>query len=71
MSAESSTMVIPGATFLYGSDRNEGVNYEMPFVNAKIKELNEQFEVEKSVSMFGTSLAEQWKACDSDDRYSY
>ena len=30
MSAESSTMVIPGATFLYGSDRNEGVNYEMP-----------------------------------------
>ena len=39
-------------------------------VKAKIKELNEQFEREKGVSMFGTSLAEQWKAYDSDDRYS-
>ena len=39
-------------------------------VKAKIKELNEQFEGEKGVSMFGTSLAEQWKAYDSDDRYS-
>lgn len=39
-------------------------------VKAKIKELNAQFEGEKGVSMFGTSLAEQWKAYDSDDRYS-
>ena len=39
-------------------------------VKAKIKELNEQFEGEKGVAMFGTSLAEQWKAYDSDDRYS-
>ena len=39
-------------------------------VKAKIKELNEQFEREKGVSMFGTSLAAQWKAYDSDDRYS-
>lgn len=39
-------------------------------VKAKIKELNEQFEGEKGVSMFGTSLANQWKAYDSDDRYS-
>ena len=39
-------------------------------VKAKIKELNEQFEREKGVSMFGTSLAAQWKVYDSDDRYS-
>lgn len=39
-------------------------------VKAKIKELNEQFEGEKGVSMFGTSLAAQWKVYDSDDRYS-
>ena len=39
-------------------------------VKAKIKELNEQFESEKGVSMFGTSLAAQWKVYDSDDRYS-
>lgn len=39
-------------------------------VKAKIKELNEQFEGEKGVAMFGTSLAKQWKAYDSDDRYS-
>ena len=39
-------------------------------VKTKIKELNEQFVREKGVSMFGTSLAEQWKAYDSDDRYS-
>ena len=30
MSAESSTAVIPGATFLSGLVRNERVNYEMP-----------------------------------------
>lgn len=30
-------------------------------VKAKIKELNEQFEEEKGVSMFGTSLGKQWK----------
>ncbi len=39
-------------------------------IKIKIKELNEQFEGEKGVSMFGTSLAEQWKAYDSDERYS-
>lgn len=39
-------------------------------VKTKIKELNEQFVGEKGVSMFGASLAEQWKAYDSDDRYS-
>lgn len=39
-------------------------------VTAKIKELNQQFEGEKGVSMFGTSLAKQWRAYDSDDRYS-
>lgn len=39
-------------------------------VKAKIKELNKEFEGEKGVSMFGTSLAKQWKAYDSDERYS-
>jgi len=39
-------------------------------VKAKIKELNEQFEEEKDVSMFGTSLGKQWKTYDSDERYS-
>ena len=39
-------------------------------VTAKIKELNQQFEGEKGVSMFGISLAKQWRAYDSDDRYS-
>lgn len=39
-------------------------------VKAKIKELNEQFEEEKGVSMFGTSLGKQWKTYDSDERYS-
>nr|WP_326184207.1 AAA family ATPase [uncultured Oscillibacter sp.] len=39
-------------------------------VKSKIKELNEQFEREKGVSMFGTSLDKQWKTYDSDDRYS-
>lgn len=39
-------------------------------VTVKIKELNEQFEREKGVSMFGASLAKQWKAYDSGDRYS-
>lgn len=39
-------------------------------IKTKIKELNEQFAGEKGVSMFGASLADQWKAYDSDDRYS-
>ena len=39
-------------------------------VKTKIKELNEQFEGEKGVSMFGTSLGKQWKTYDSDERYS-
>ncbi|MGN0351973.1 MAG: ATP-dependent nuclease [Roseburia sp.] len=39
-------------------------------VKAKIKELNAQFEAEKGVSMFGGSIAKQWKEYDSDDRYS-
>lgn len=34
-------------------------------VKAKIKELNEQFEEEKGVSMFGTSLGKQWKTYDA------
>ncbi|WP_455152143.1 ATP-dependent nuclease [Butyricicoccus sp.] len=39
-------------------------------VKTKIKELNEQFEGEKGVSMFGASLGKQWKIYDSDERYS-
>ena len=39
-------------------------------IKTKIKELNEQFEGEKGVSMFGTSLGKQWKTYDSDERYS-
>ena len=39
-------------------------------IKAKIKELNEQFEDEKGVSMFGRSIAKQWKTYDSDNRYS-
>lgn len=39
-------------------------------VAAKIKDLNEQFEGEKGISMFKSSLAKQWKTYDSDDRYS-
>lgn len=39
-------------------------------VKAKIKELNKQFEDEKGVSMFGRSIAKQWKTYDSDNRYS-
>ena len=36
----------------------------------KIQELNTQFEKEKGVSMFGSSIAKQWKKYDSDERYS-
>ena len=39
-------------------------------ITNKIKDLNEQFQREKGVSMFESSLAKQWKAYDSDDRYS-
>lgn len=39
-------------------------------IEAKIKELNKEFEGEKGVSIFGSSLAKQWKSYDSDDRYS-
>lgn len=39
-------------------------------IKAKIKELNEQFEDEKGVSMFGRSIAKKWKTYDSDNRYS-
>lgn len=39
-------------------------------IKTKIKELNEQFEGEKGVSMFGISLRKQWKTYDSDERYS-
>lgn len=39
-------------------------------VKSKIKDLNEQFEGEKGVSMFSASLDKQWKTYDSDDRYS-
>ena len=39
-------------------------------IRAKIKELNEEFESESGVSMFGASISHQWKAYDSDERYS-
>lgn len=39
-------------------------------VKSKIQELNAQFEAEKGVSMFGESIARQWREYDSDDRYS-
>lgn len=39
-------------------------------IRKNITELNKQFESEKGVSMFGASLAKQWRAYDSDDRYS-
>ncbi len=39
-------------------------------IKTKIQELNAQFEAEKRVSMFGASLAKQWKTYDSDERYS-
>lgn len=39
-------------------------------VKSKIQELNAQFEGEKGVSMFGSSIEKQWKEYDSDDRYS-
>ena len=39
-------------------------------VEEKIEELNKQFEEERGVSIFATSIKEQWKTYDSDDRYS-
>ena len=39
-------------------------------VTAKIRELNKEFEKESGISIFGTSLAKQWKIYDSDARYS-
>lgn len=39
-------------------------------VTTKIRELNKEFEKENGVSMFGSSLAKQWKIYDSDARYS-
>ena len=39
-------------------------------IREKINALNMEFEKEKGVSMFGTSIANQWKAYDSDVRYS-
>lgn len=39
-------------------------------IKTKIQELNAQFEGEKGVSMFGSSIAKQWKEYDSDDRYT-
>ena len=39
-------------------------------VKTKIQELNAQFEGERGVSIFGESIAKQWKTYDSDARYS-
>lgn len=39
-------------------------------IKTKIQELNAQLRQEKGVSMFGTSIAKQWKEYDSDKRYS-
>lgn len=39
-------------------------------IKTKIQQLNEEFEGESGVSMFGSSLSKQWKAYDSDKRYS-
>ena len=39
-------------------------------VKTKIQELNDQFLEEKGVSILGTSIHTQWKAYDSDTRYS-
>jgi len=39
-------------------------------VKVKIKELNDQFLEEKGVSILGSSIQTQWKAYDSDTRYS-
>lgn len=39
-------------------------------VKAKIQQLNDAFEQESGVSIFGSSINKQWKSYDSDDRYS-
>ena len=39
-------------------------------ISAKIKELNEEFEGESGVSIFGASISQLWKSYDSDERYS-
>lgn len=39
-------------------------------IKVKIKELNEEFERESGVSIFGASISQQWKSYDSDERYS-
>lgn len=39
-------------------------------VKTKIQELNDQFLEEKGISILGTSIHTQWKAYDSDTRYS-
>ncbi len=39
-------------------------------IKTKIQELNTQVGQEKGVSMFGNSIAKQWKKYDSDKRYS-
>lgn len=39
-------------------------------IKTKVQELNTQLEQEKGVSIFGNSIAKQWKEYDSDNRYS-
>ena len=39
-------------------------------IKAQIQQLNNAFEEESGVSMFGSSLSKQWKHYDSDERYS-
>lgn len=39
-------------------------------IKTKMQELNTQLEREKGVSVFGNSIAKQWKEYDSDNRYS-
>lgn len=39
-------------------------------IKTKIKELNEVYEGETGVSMFGESIGKQWKAYDNEKRYS-
>lgn len=39
-------------------------------IKTRIQQLNQEFEGESGVSMFGASLSKQWKSYDSDERYS-
>ena len=39
-------------------------------IKTRIQQLNQEFEGESGVSIFGASLSKQWKSYDSDERYS-